>query len=119
VEKVCDKLGLKIFAPLWHMGQELVMRTLLENKFEFILSSVAADGLDKRWVGRTITSEDVDKLVELNKKNGINIAFEGGEAESLVLNCPEFKRKIIILDSELKEESKNVVRFLVKRAELQ
>lgn len=118
VEKVCDKLGLKIFAPLWHMDQELVMRTLLDEGFEFILSSVAADCLDRKWVGRMITSEDVDRLVELNEKNGINIAFEGGEAESFVINCPEFKKKIVVKKSKLLIENECTCKFLILEAEL-
>ncbi|MDP2750721.1 MAG: diphthine--ammonia ligase [Nanoarchaeota archaeon] len=118
IEKLCDKNSLKIFSPLWHMDQEKEMRSLLKADFEFILSSVAAEGLDKKWLGRKITEKDVDKLVELNKKTGINIAFEGGEAESLVLDAPMFKKKLKILESEIIMENQNTGRFIVKKAEL-
>jgi len=50
VEKVCDKLGLKVFSPLWHMNQEHEMRCIVDAGFEFIISSIAADGLDKSWL---------------------------------------------------------------------
>ncbi len=118
VDKICDELGLKNFCPLWHIDQELEMRGLLKNNFEIIFSSIAAEGLDKSWVGRKISQADVDKLAEINKKVGINIAGEGGEFESLVLDCPLFKKKLVITESELKEESTNVARFIVKKAEL-
>ena len=118
IEKVCDSLGLKIFSPLWHMDQEKEMRALIKNKFEFVLSSVAAEGLNKRWLGREIKSDDVDKLVKLNEKTKLNIAGEGGEFESLVLDCPMFTKKIKIVNKEIIEESENVAKMIVKKAKL-
>ena len=118
IDKICDSLGLKNFTPLWHIDQELEMRYLLKNNFVFILSSVACDGLDKSWLGRVITAKDVDKLVEINKKIGINVAFEGGEAETLVLDCPLFKKSIEVKDSRIIMESECCGRFDVKKAVL-
>ena len=94
------------------------MRELIENKFEIIFSSVAADGLDKSWLGRIITNEDIDKLVELNKKNGLNIALEGGEGESFVLNCPLFKKRLKILKSRVVEENKSVAKLIIDEVKL-
>jgi len=70
IEKICDKLGLKMFSPLWHFGQEREMRQLVREGFKFLMSSIAAEGLNKNWLGRIITNKDVDKLSELNKKIG-------------------------------------------------
>ena len=39
----------------------------------------------------------IDELVEINKKVGINLAFEGGEAETLAVDGPIFKKRINIL----------------------
>jgi asparagine synthase (glutamine-hydrolysing) len=118
VEKVCDSLGLKIFSPLWHMEQEKEMRQLIDAGFEIVFSSVAAEGLDAGWLGCKITQKDVDRLVALNKKTGLNIAGEGGEFESLVLDGPLFKRRIDIVESETVVESENCARFVVKKAKL-
>jgi len=119
IEKVCDSLDLKIFSPLWHINQEEEMRSLLKNNFSFIFSAVQAEGFDKSWVGRPITDSDINSLVKLNKKYGINIAGEGGEFESLVLDAPMFKKKIEILKSEIIVEDNNTVFFVVKKAQLQ
>ncbi|MBU2561228.1 MAG: diphthine--ammonia ligase [Nanoarchaeota archaeon] len=118
IEKICDSLGLKIFSPLWHMDQEKEMRQLVAEGFEVVLSSVAAEGLDKSWLGRRLSDNDVDKLVALHKKIGFNVAGEGGEYESLVTAGPMFRQRIDIVDSEIVEESENVVRFVVKKAKL-
>ncbi|MBT3690671.1 diphthine--ammonia ligase [Candidatus Woesearchaeota archaeon] len=118
IEKIAEKLSLKVFNPLWHKNQEEVMREIIKNKFKIIFSSIAADGLDKSWLNKIITNEDIDKLVKLNKKNGLNIAGEGGEFESLVLDCPLFKKKLKILESEIKEENKNTAKLEIKKAKL-
>jgi len=118
IERICDSLHLKIFSPLWHTGQETEMRQLLNEGFEIVLSSIAAEGLDKSWLGRRITQKDVDRLAELNKKIGLNIAGEGGEFESLVLDAPMFKKRIEIVDSAVKMENENTGFFAVKKARL-
>ncbi len=118
IERVCDKLGLKIFSPLWHMNQEKEMRQILKKGYKFIFSSVASYGLDKSWLAGKITEKDVDRLVELNKKYRINIAGEGGEFESLVLDGPIFKKAIKIEDYDIIEENENTARMLVKKAKL-
>lgn len=119
IEKICDKLGLKVFSPLWHMDQEQEMRELVKDGFEFILSSIAAYGLDESWLGRVLTDDDIDKLVEINKKIGINIAFEGGEAESLVLNGPMFANKIVIKKARKIMENKFTGRYFILEAGLE
>ena len=101
VEKICDTLGLKIFSPLWHMDQEKEMRQLVDEGFEFVMSSIAAEGIDKSWLGKTIGHKEINKLVKLHEKIGFHIAGEGGEFESLVLDCPLFKKALEIEDSKI------------------
>ena len=115
IEEICDSLGLKIFSPLWHMDQEKEIREVIRNGFEFIITKVACDGLDKSWLGRIITEKDVDKLVKIK---GINVAFEGGEAETLVVNCPIFSKKIDIKDYEIKCEKLYNAHIFIKKAML-
>ncbi|MBW2981838.1 diphthine--ammonia ligase [Candidatus Woesearchaeota archaeon] len=118
IEKIADELGLKVFSPLWHMNQETLLREILNNGFKFIITKIAAEGLDKSWLGKEITEKDIDKLVQLNKKIGFNIAFEGGEAETLMISGPIFNKKIKIEKSELKIESKIVGELLIKKVKL-
>jgi len=118
IEKVCRDLDLEVFSPLWHLDQELVMRQMIEDGFEFVLVKVAADGLNKKWLGNIIDNEDVDKLVELSKKNGLNVAGEGGEFESLVLNCPLFKKKLKIIKSKIKKEKDNIAELEIEEVDL-
>lgn len=118
IEKVCDKINLKVFSPLWHKDQEKEVRDLVKEGFKVVLSSVAAEGLDRNWLGKELGNGMIDRLVKLNKKSGLNVAGEGGEYESLVLDAPMFKKKIEITDADIIEEDKNIARLIIKKAEL-
>ncbi|MEK6900114.1 MAG: diphthine--ammonia ligase, partial [Nanoarchaeota archaeon] len=118
IEKICDKLGLKIFSPLWHKPQDKHMQELLDDKFEIVFTSIAAEGLDKSWLGRKITVKDVELLQNIHQKLGINVAGEGGEFESLVLDCPLFNKKVILEKTEVIEEAKNKAHLIIKKAKL-
>ena len=82
IEKLGDEVGLKIIS----LG------------FKIIISGVAAWGLDESWLGREIDEECIGELVRLNEKYHVDIAFEGGEAETLAIDGPIFKKKIKILE---------------------
>ena len=98
-EKACSKLNLKLISPLWHKDQIEYMKNLIESGFHFIITSVSSDGLDETWLGKEITMEDLSKLEQLGKKYGFNVNFEGGEAETLVVDCPLFSQPLKILNS--------------------
>ncbi len=100
IDKICADIGLESIAPLWQRDSEEYMRELIDLEFEIILTGVAAEGLDESWLGRKVDEESLEELIKLNEKFGINIAFEGGEAETLVLDCPIFNKKIKILESK-------------------
>lgn len=116
INNIAQKLKLQVISPLWHKPQEKLMRELLENKFKFIFTAVAAYGLDKSWLNIIIGSPELNRLNELNKQVKINIAGEGGETESLVLDCPLFKKKIVIKTAEIIEDNKNTARLKIKEA---
>jgi diphthine-ammonia ligase len=106
VEKICKEIGLKCLSPLWHSDLEKMLKEEIGLGFEIMITGVAAEGLDKSWLGKKINLETIEKLKELNKKFGINIGAEGGEFETLVLECPIFKKKIKILNSASVWDSK-------------
>ena len=98
-DRACSKLNLKLISPLWQKEQIEYMKNLIESNFHFIITSVSADGLDEKWLGKEITIQDLEKLDQLSKKYGFNINFEGGEAETIVIDCPLFSHPIMILKS--------------------
>jgi len=112
IEKVCEELKLKVFSPLWHKDPEEELKELIKEGFEVIITVVAAEGLDKNWLGKKIDISDLKKLKD------VSLVGEGGEYESLVLDAPMFKKRIIITDSEIVEEDKNTAKLVINKAEL-
>ena len=101
-ENVCSKLHLTVIAPLWDTDPEHYMNELIDSKFNFIMTTVSSDGLDDSWLGKTISKSDILSLKHLSEKFGFNLNFEGGEAETFVINCPLFTNSIKINRSQKK-----------------
>ncbi len=91
IERVAADRGMEVYSPLWGMEQVELMETLLTNGFECIIVGVAALGLNEGWLGRKIDEECLDDLGALHDRYDINVAGEGGEYESLVLDAPNFE----------------------------
>lgn len=96
-ENVGKKLNLHIASPLWHIDPKKYLTELLNSGFRFIITSVTAAGLDGNWLGKVITSKDIQTLDLLSSKYGFHLAFEGGEAETFVIDCPLFSYPIKII----------------------
>ncbi len=100
IDMVCEQLGLKSLAPLWHRDPVNILRELLDLNFDTIITGVYAHGFTKEWLGRRIDARVIDALEELNKQFGVSPVGEGGEYETLVLDGPLFKKRIKIIDAE-------------------
>ncbi|MDB4849682.1 ATP-binding protein, partial [Nitrosopumilus sp.] len=48
------------------------------------------------WLGKIILKSDIELLSTLSDKFGFNLNFEGGEAETFVIDCPLFSHPIKI-----------------------
>ena len=97
IEKLGDEVGLEIISPYWHVDELEYMRKIVSLGFKIMICGVAAWGLDESWLGRVIDDETIDELVKLNEKYRLDIAFEGGEAETLAIDGPIFKKRIKII----------------------
>ncbi|MBQ2832166.1 diphthine--ammonia ligase [Methanobrevibacter sp.] len=100
IERLGREVGLEIVSPYWHVDELEYMREIVSLGFKIIISGVAAWGLDESWLGRVIDDETIDELVELHEKYYIDLAFEGGEAETLAIDGPIFKKRIRILNDK-------------------
>ena len=99
IDQLCSDLGLMSNAPLWHIDPKEYMEEIIDSGFEVIIISVSAEGLDESWLGRRIDHQLLEEIIILNSKYGMHMAFEGGEAETLVLDCPIFKKRIKIIEA--------------------
>jgi ABC transporter with metal-binding/Fe-S-binding domain ATP-binding protein len=120
IESIAADLGLACVAPLWDRNQLEVVKEEIGAGFDIIFSHVAAAGLDESWLGRRLDASAVADLLELNKKFGVSVVGEGGEFETLVLDCPLYtKGKLEIVDFEKKWDTKaRSGTYVVKKAEV-
>ncbi len=95
-EEACDMHGLAAVAPLWNIEPVRYMNELIQCGFEIVIVGVSAMGLDKEWLGKQLDKTSLARLTALSKKHGFNLTFEGGEAETLVVDCPLYSRKLRI-----------------------
>lgn len=95
-EEICGRQGLAAVAPLWNVEPLKYMNELLKRGFKIVIVGVSAMGLGKEWLGKQIDKEALARLAALSKKYGFNLTFEGGEAETLVTDCPLFLKKLRI-----------------------
>lgn len=118
IERISDELGLKVLSPLWHKKQDEEIKELLNLDIKAIVTKIAAYGLSKVFLGKVIDINLLAKFKNLNKKIGFNIAGEGGEYETFVVDCPLFKKKIEIEDDMIKEENEYTAELIIKDAKL-
>ena len=117
IEKLGDDVGLKIVSPYWHVDEVEYMRRIVSLGFKIMICGVAAWGLDESWLGRIIDDKTIDEIIKINEKYYVDIAFEGGEAETLAVDGPIFKKRIEILKYK-KEWYLDSGVFIIEDAEL-
>lgn len=115
IQKICKKLKLLCFSPLWLMDQIELLNEVINSGIKAIVSGVFAFPLEKDMLGKTIDKDLINKLASLQEKYKINPAGEGGEIETTVLNAPFFKKKIEIVDSTVKYENYSGT-FIINKA---
>lgn len=105
VEAVCADLGLTSLAPLWRVPQREVLARCATAGVDARLVKVAAMGLDPRkHLGASIVDVTED-LIAAEDAYGSHCAGEGGEFETLVVDCPLFVRGRLALTSTRKVQT--------------
>ncbi len=93
INEMARRLNIEHVAPLWHIEPMEELGELAKN-FNAIITSVSAEGLDDSFLGKRIDADIIGRLAQANREHGINMLFEGGEAESFVLDAPLFGKRI-------------------------
>ena len=97
VEAVCADLGLVSLAYLWRQPQPLMLETMCASDVDAILVKVAAMGLTPaKHLGRSL-AEMRPTLYRIEREFGSHCCGEGGEFETLTLDCPFFRRARLVI----------------------
>lgn len=107
IQKICNELDLWCFNPLWQLDEKTFAEELISNGFEIKIIGVFSYPLTQKHLGRTFNSKLLEELLELNKKIDLSLVFEGGEAETFVVDGPLFKKRLEFSESEILMESEH------------
>ncbi|HTY92235.1 MAG TPA: diphthine--ammonia ligase [Methanocella sp.] len=110
LDQICQDIGIKSFAPLWHKVQRDYVREMVGEGFGIMVTGCYAEGLDESWLGKILDGEALDKLDRLHRKYGISVAGEGGEYESFVAYGPHMRRRVCVeYEKEWKRDSGKII----------
>ncbi|KAG9015493.1 hypothetical protein FRB94_000098 [Tulasnella sp. JGI-2019a] len=122
VEHVCSRLGLTSLSYLWQRDQGELLDEMLDAELDAVIIKVAGIGLTPQHLGRHL-SEMRSTLIKLNGLYGAHICGEGGEYETLTLDCSLFKSRIVLSEVQITIHSDSAfgsVAFLsIKKATLE
>ncbi|KAL3873306.1 hypothetical protein ACJMK2_036442 [Sinanodonta woodiana] len=100
VENVCTRLGLTPLAYLWRRDQTELLDEMIDAGINAVVIKVAAMGLlPHKHLGKSL-QELRGHLHKMSQKYELNVCGEGGEYETFTLDCPLFKKRIVIDDTE-------------------
>ncbi|KAJ8986079.1 hypothetical protein NQ317_003373 [Molorchus minor] len=108
VENVCVRLGLVPLAYLWQRNQRELLNEMIRCEVDAIVIKVAALGLEPKHLGRSLNLLQ-PHLLAMHEKYGLNVCGEGGEYETLTLDCPLFRSRLVVEDSEVVYHSKDPI----------
>jgi diphthine-ammonia ligase len=117
--EICNPIHVKHYAPLWGKKPLAALTEIERLGFQTIIIEVDASwGSHKNWIGKKLDKPLIQEMKKLEKEQKINPSGELGAYHTFVLDCPLYKKRINIIDSEIiKENSKRY--FVIKNANLQ
>ena len=95
LHRVTYALGRALYTPLWGKAPGRVVREEIGAGLDIRLVHLAAEPLTDRFLGRRLDPPLLEELERLGDEvRRINVAGEGGEYESLVVDAPFFTHRI-------------------------
>ena len=100
IQNALRPLNVDAFAS--HAGEDhdIVMEQMLKKGYEILITQIASDGL-KDWLGKKITKENFAQLKRDSVRYGFHIGFEGGYADTLVMDCPIYPQRLVVEDMSI------------------
>jgi diphthine-ammonia ligase len=118
LHRLTTELGRPLYTPLWGKEAGVVVRAEIEAGLDIRLVQVAAEPLGPDLVGRRL---DLPLLEELERRSArvrpIQVAGEGGEYETLVVDAPFFGSRLE-LQGESIERRGGATRMTIREARL-
>ena len=89
VKEALSPLGVKVFPAHGGKDHAVVFQEMLSRGYKIKITQVASAGL-MQWLGKIVSKENCPQLKADSEKFGFHIGFEGGYADTFVLDAPIF-----------------------------
>lgn len=113
---VCGRLGLHSLSYLWRLSdqKELLQRMIKEDIRAVLVRVAAPPGLvPHRHLNKTL-HELQPHFWKLHQQYQMHVCGEGGEYESLVLDCPLYHKKLVLDDIEIRSSDDGTGELIIK-----
>jgi uncharacterized protein (TIGR00290 family) len=90
------RCGIDVVRPLWHQDRLNLLNRLLTLRFKAIFSCVKSPWFTDEWLGLELSPDLVERLSDMSERTGIDICGEQGEYHTLVVDGPQFRKRIQI-----------------------
>ncbi len=100
IERVCGKIGMTPYLPLWGRSQEEIMQDFIALGFDSIVIAAKADLFGEEILGQRVNLDFLNYLKELGRTKPITLCGEAGEYHTLVVDGPLFQKRVDILETK-------------------
>ena len=94
IDQRCEHLNIEVVKPLWQQDRISLFHEYLDAGLEVVITCVHHDFFDQSWLGERLNLNMIDKIIALNKKNGVDPCGENGEYHTFTMNAPYFTNPI-------------------------
>ncbi|CDI86092.1 hypothetical protein, conserved [Eimeria praecox] len=91
LEYICGLVHLLPVCLMWNREQKSLLKNMVDWGLHAVVVKTASMGLTKKHLGRPI-SDLLPHFLELNRQYDFHVCGEGGEYETVTLDCPLFTR---------------------------
>jgi len=93
--RVADRVGRRLYAPLWRKEPGRVVREEVAAGLDIRFVHLSAEPLPADWLGERLDGARLTELERLSTTvRAVNVAGEGGEYETLVVDAPFFRASV-------------------------
>jgi diphthine-ammonia ligase len=118
-KEILDPIGVKQYAPLFGKKPLEALSEMQQLGFHCLIIEVdTALGANKDWLGKEIDQNILNEITARVNEKKINPIGEWGEYHTFVVDCPIYKKKIVVEKAKT-EWKKTKGYYLIKKANLQ
>ena len=99
VTRVCNEAGIEPILPLWGLAQDKIIADFVATGHKALVVVTKAELMGEEWLGRIVNRSFIRNLNELRRTKNITLCGEAGEYHTLVIDGPQFKKKMVIQET--------------------